>query len=189
MTGRRCAGNVPFDFSALLAMVHEGKPLEQHHILLVLEQSAVERRDRLRGIARLENLQRQILVQEQFQPVDQLAGLGLLLEARHLADLVENVHRLPDGQGLDARGNVMDPLVAELTVAQPRDRVIFVQTLMGLGGRLNVPFDQGRAPLARATSCARTVLPVPGSPLTRSGRRKMTAALTATFNSRWRHSF
>jgi hypothetical protein len=36
----------------------------------------------------------------------------------------------------------MDPLLAELTVAQPRDRIIFVEALVGTGGRLDVPFDQ-----------------------------------------------
>ena len=39
----------------------------------------------------------------------------------------------------------MDPLVAELAVAQPRHRVIFVEALMRAGGRLDVPFDQRRA--------------------------------------------
>ena len=39
----------------------------------------------------------------------------------------------------------MDALVAELAVAQARDRVIFVEALMRLGGRLDVPFDQRRA--------------------------------------------
>ena len=48
---------------------------------------AERRRDRLGGVARLEDLERQILVEEQFQPIDQLAGRGLLLEARHLAGI------------------------------------------------------------------------------------------------------
>ena len=39
----------------------------------------------------------------------------------------------------------MDARVAELAVAQPRHRVIFVQALMRLGGRLDVPLDQRRA--------------------------------------------
>ena len=37
--------------------------------------------------------------------------------------------------------------------------------------------------MALAISCARMVLPVPGSPLTRSGRSSATAALTATMRS------
>ncbi len=38
----------------------------------------------------------------------------------------------------------MDAFVAELAVAQPRHRVIFVKALMRLGGRFDVPFDQRR---------------------------------------------
>ena len=60
--------------------------------------------------------------------------------------------------------------VAELAVAQPRDRVIFVEALLRLGGRLDVPLDQRRAERL-AISSASTVLPVPGSPLTSSGDR------------------
>src|SRR3546814_7163670 len=37
---------------------HEGELFEQHHILLILEQRAVERRDRLADIAVLEHLDR-----------------------------------------------------------------------------------------------------------------------------------
>ena len=45
----------------------------------------------------------------------------------------------------DIIGDVVDSLVAELAVAQPRHRVIFVKALMRLGGRFDVPFDQRRA--------------------------------------------
>ena len=53
--------------------------------------------------------------------------------------------RLPELALADIVGNVVDPLVAELAVAQPRHRVIFVEALMRLGGRFDVPFDQRRA--------------------------------------------
>src|ERR1700712_392124 len=39
-------------------------------------------------------------------------------------------------------------------------------------------------PSAPATSCASTVLPVPGSPFTNNGRSSVTAAFTATSRSR-----
>ena len=39
----------------------------------------------------------------------------------------------------------LHPLVAELAVAQPRHRVVFVEPLQRLGGRLDVPLDQRRA--------------------------------------------
>src|SRR3712207_7582251 len=44
---------------------HEGEALEQHHVLLVLEECAVERRDRLGRIARLEHVQWHVLVEDQ----------------------------------------------------------------------------------------------------------------------------
>ena len=39
----------------------------------------------------------------------------------------------------------MDALIAELAIAQARHRVVFVQALLRLGGRFDVPFDQRRA--------------------------------------------
>ena len=69
-----------------------------------------------------------------------------------LVDLVDQQHRqvrrgerLPQFAAADIVRNVVDPRVAELAVAQPRHRVIFVEALVGLGGRLDVPADQRRA--------------------------------------------
>src|SRR3546814_6488747 len=59
---------------------HEGELFEQHHILLILEQRAVERRDRLADIAVLEHFERHVLGEQQLEPVDQLARRGLFLE-------------------------------------------------------------------------------------------------------------
>src|SRR3546814_21032732 len=50
---------------------HEGELFEQHHILLILEQRAVERRDRLADIAVLEHFERHVLGEQQLEPVDQ----------------------------------------------------------------------------------------------------------------------
>ena len=77
----------------------------------------------------------------------------------------------------------MDPLVAELAVAQPGDRVIFVEALDGALVVDLMCHSISGAPSAAAISWASTVLPVPGSPLTSSGRRSVTAALTATLRS------
>ena len=52
--------------------------------------------------------------------------------------------RLPQFAAADIVGNVVDALVAELAVAQAGDRVIFVQALLRLGGRFDVPLDQRR---------------------------------------------
>ena len=69
-----------------------------------------------------------------------------------LVDLVDQQHRalvgregVPQLAALDVVADVLDALVAELAVAQPRYRVVFVEALLRLGGRLDVPFDQRRA--------------------------------------------
>ena len=69
-----------------------------------------------------------------------------------LVDLVDQQHgqlgrgeRLPQFALADVVGDVVDACVAELAVAKPRDRVIFVEALMRLGGGLHVPLDQRRA--------------------------------------------
>ena len=53
--------------------------------------------------------------------------------------------RLPQLAALDVVRDVLDALVAELAVAQARDGVIFVEPLLGLDRRLDVPLDQRRA--------------------------------------------
>jgi hypothetical protein len=78
--------------------------------------------------------------------------------------------------------DVLDAFVAQLRVAQAADRVVFVQALLRLGGGLDVPLQQGM-PSASDTSSASMVLPVPGSPLTSSGRFSVMAALTASIRS------
>jgi hypothetical protein len=76
----------------------------------------------------------------------------------------------------------MHALLAQLAVAQPADGVVFVKPLLGAGRGLDVPFDD-RQPSEVATWRASSVLPVPGSPFTRSGRSSVTAAFTATVRS------
>src|SRR5262245_50087028 len=78
----------------LLAPRHEGEPLEQVHVLLVLDQRAVQRRDELLGVALAQRLRADVLDHEQLEPVEQLRGRRLLLHPRHLAYLVEQPQRL-----------------------------------------------------------------------------------------------
>ncbi len=66
-----------------------------------------------------------------------------------LVDLVDQHHRrrrrlerLPQHAALDVVGDVADMLVAQLRIAQPRHRVVFVESLLGLGRRLDVPLQQ-----------------------------------------------
>ena len=66
-----------------------------------------------------------------------------------LVDLVDQQHRalvgdegVPQFAALDVIADVPDAFVAELAVAQPRHRVVFVEALQRLGGGLDVPLDQ-----------------------------------------------
>ncbi len=66
-----------------------------------------------------------------------------------LVDLVDQQHRrlvshegVPQLARLDVVGDVVHPLVAELAVAQPRHRIVFIEPLQCLGGRFDVPGDQ-----------------------------------------------
>src|SRR5690242_6617539 len=86
---------VPFrSASAPLPPVQERQPLQEMHVLLALQERAVQRRDELAGIFRAQGLGRDVLYHQQLQPVEQLRGRRLLLEPGHLAHLVEDVERL-----------------------------------------------------------------------------------------------
>jgi len=68
-----------------------------------------------------------------------------------LVDLVDQQHRpngagerLPQLAGLEVVANVVNPLVAQLAVAQAADGVVFIEAIVGLGRRLDVPGDQRR---------------------------------------------
>ena len=61
------------------------------NVLLVFEQRAVQRRDELGRVFFLQRFRRNVFVQQQFQPIEQLGGGGLLLQARHIADLIKDV--------------------------------------------------------------------------------------------------
>ena len=63
-------------FTALLPPVQEGQPLEQVHVLLVLQQRAIQRRDGGLGVLRPQHLGRQVLDHQQLQPVQQLADVA-----------------------------------------------------------------------------------------------------------------
>ena len=91
------------------------------------------------------------LVDEELHAIEFLQQVVGKLDVR-LVDLVDQQHRpLVGGEGLpqlaafDVVADVLDPRVAELAVAQPRDRIVFVQPLQRLGGRLDVPLDERRA--------------------------------------------
>ena len=91
------------------------------------------------------------LVDEEFHPVEFLQQVVRELDVG-LVDLVDQQHqpavggeRPPERAGADVVADVVHARVAELAVAQPADRVVFVEALGGLGRRLDVPFDQRQA--------------------------------------------
>ncbi len=66
-----------------------------------------------------------------------------------LVDFVDQQHRplfgregIPELAALDVVADVVDPFVTQLRITQAADGVIFVQTLLRLGRRFDVPFDQ-----------------------------------------------
>ena len=97
---------------------------------------------RLHGLARL--------VDEELHAIEFLQQVVGELDVG-LVDLVDQQHgalvgdeRVPQLAALDVVADVGDALVAELAIAQARDRVVFVKALQRLGGRLDVPLDQRR---------------------------------------------
>src|SRR5882724_6032186 len=75
------------------ASMQEYQLLEQVHVLFVLEQRAVQRRQRLLRIARAQRFGRNLLRDEQLDPVEQLGGRGFLPQARRLAQAEERRER------------------------------------------------------------------------------------------------
>src|SRR5215210_1843055 len=85
-----CAGSPP------LPSRHERQLLEQVHVLLVLEEGAVQRRDQLPRIALAQLLGADVLGEEELQPIEELGGRGFLPQARDLADRKEDAQALLD---------------------------------------------------------------------------------------------
>ena len=88
------------------------------------------------------------LVDMEFHAVELQQQIVRELDIR-LVDLVDQEDRrgfplegLPELALDDVVGDVVHPLSTELGIAQPRDRVVFVKPLLGLGGRFDVPLDQ-----------------------------------------------
>src|SRR5712675_812358 len=73
---------------------HEDKAFEEMHILLVLEQCPVEGRDDRLAVLGPQGVGRDVLGEQELQPVEQLRGRGLLLESGHFAHLEEHLERI-----------------------------------------------------------------------------------------------
>ena len=98
---------------------------------------------------RLDRLAR--LVDEELHAIELLQQVVGELDVG-LVDLVDQQHRahvhgerFPQLAALDVVADVVDARVAELAVAQARDGVVLVEALLGLGGRFDVPLDDGHA--------------------------------------------
>src|SRR5262245_4937972 len=109
----------------------------------------IRRDDDDRPTARLDRLAR--FVDEKLHAVEFLKEVVGELDVG-LVDLVDQEHgalvrhkRVPELAALDVVADIVDARVAKLAVAQPRNGVVFVEPLQGLGGRLDMPFDQRRA--------------------------------------------
>src|SRR6185437_188995 len=109
-------GELPYWLLALLSPCHERQTLEEMDVLLVLEQRAVQRRDQLLAVLRPQRLGRHVLDHQQLQPVEQLGGRWLLLEARHVADIVEDVQRLAQQVALQVGEVDVDDLGHDLAI-------------------------------------------------------------------------
>jgi hypothetical protein len=70
-------------------------------------------------------------------------GLVDFVDQQH--GLLVRLERLPQHAFDDVIADVLHALVAELRIAQARHRVVLVQALLGLGGRLDVPLQQWHA--------------------------------------------
>src|ERR1700744_6481688 len=57
-----------------LPPAEERQPLEQMHVLLVFQERAVQRRDQLAWIALPQHFRRDVLVEQELQPVEQFRG-------------------------------------------------------------------------------------------------------------------
>src|ERR1700728_2867045 len=86
-----------------LAPAQKCDPLEQMHVLLVLEQRAVQRRDQFLGVALAQRLWRNVLVEQKLEPVEQLRSGRLLFQSRRLAQGEERPHGFFHEPRLDRR--------------------------------------------------------------------------------------
>ena len=100
----------------------------------------MRRADRLAGLVD-EELHAVEFLQEVVGELD--VGLVDLVDQQD--DFFRRREGLPQFAALDVVGDVVEAVVAELAVAQAGDGVVFVEALLGLGRRLDVPFDQVEA--------------------------------------------
>src|SRR5450755_2858620 len=137
--------------------LHEDELLEQRHVLLVLQQGADQGRHGDLVVLALQRLERNVLGDQELQPIEQLARARLLLQPREVAHVVEVIQRRAEQFFLEAgEVHVDDALhrvgVGELDVveeAAAQERV--VQLLLVVRG------DEDDRPVRRLDELARLV--------------------------------
>src|ERR1019366_9490513 len=118
-------------FPSSIVPRHEYQPLEQMHVLFVLEQRAVQRRDDGLLVLAAQGFGRDVVGEQELQPVEQLGSRRFLLQSRHFAHFEEHLQRLAQQMLLDAGKVYVDDFLHRLLVreadvmeeAAPQERV------------------------------------------------------------------
>ena len=76
--------------------IQEYQSLEEVHILLILQQSTVERWNSFALVVTTQGLGRDIFRQQQFYPVEQFGCRRFLFQSGHLANLVKRIECLAE---------------------------------------------------------------------------------------------
>src|SRR4029450_31162 len=101
-----------------LAAVQEGEALEQVDVLLVLPQPAVQGRDQLVRVAGAQPLGRDVLYQQQLDPVEQFRGRRLLLQSGYVANIEKDRQRLVHQVVLEPREMHVDDALHRVAVRE-----------------------------------------------------------------------
>src|ERR1700687_5394107 len=99
--------------------VEEQQLLEQVHVLLVLEQRSVQGRYQLLRVVASQTFRRNVLGDQQFDPIEERGGGRLLLQTGRFADLEERRQRLPQQVALEVRKVHIDDLRHGRFVREP----------------------------------------------------------------------
>src|SRR5690349_21679688 len=105
--------------SAAVSARHEREPLEEMHVLFVLQERTVQWRNQFFRVALAQGVGADILDHQKLQPVEQFGSGGLFLHAWHFADFVEQLERLRYQPLLDARKMHVDNGTHRVRIRKP----------------------------------------------------------------------
>ena len=98
--------------------LHENQFFEQRHVLLVFQQRADQRRYRHFIVFALQGFQRNIFGDQQFEPIQQLAGGRLFLQPWQVAHVVKRLHRRGQQLFFEAREMHVDDQLHRLSIGE-----------------------------------------------------------------------